>query len=46
MAAWVCLPLYVCARTAIADVFDDLLDDDDIAALEVVWDKLKRTTAR
>ncbi|HEV2342735.1 MAG TPA: MarR family winged helix-turn-helix transcriptional regulator [Actinocrinis sp.] len=29
-------------RAAIADVFDDLLNDDDIAALEGVWNKLKR----
>lgn len=29
-------------RAAIADAFDDLLDDDDIAALEAIWDKLKR----
>ncbi len=29
-------------RTTLADVFDDLLDDDDIAALETAWAKLKR----
>ncbi len=29
-------------RAALADVFDDLLDDDDIAALETAWAKLKR----
>lgn len=29
-------------REALAAVFDDLLDDDDITALEAVWEKLKR----
>ncbi|MFI9269579.1 MarR family winged helix-turn-helix transcriptional regulator [Kitasatospora sp. NPDC052896] len=29
-------------REALAEVFNDLLDDDDIAALEVVWQKLKQ----
>ncbi len=29
-------------RAALADVFDDLLDDQDIAALETVWAKLKQ----
>ncbi|MFH7596953.1 MarR family transcriptional regulator [Streptomyces racemochromogenes] len=28
-------------REALAEVFDDLLDDGDIAALEAVWAKLK-----
>lgn len=28
-------------REALAEVFDDLLDDEDIAALEAVWAKLK-----
>ncbi|MGK4578882.1 MarR family winged helix-turn-helix transcriptional regulator [Kitasatospora sp. HPMI-4] len=29
-------------REALAEVFDDLLDEEDIAALETVWAKLKR----
>ncbi|MFJ8431041.1 MarR family winged helix-turn-helix transcriptional regulator [Kitasatospora sp. NPDC094019] len=29
-------------RAALAEVFDDRLDDGDIAALEAVWAKLKR----
>jgi DNA-binding MarR family transcriptional regulator len=29
-------------RATLAGVFDDLLDDDDIAALETAWAKLKR----
>ncbi|GAA2151380.1 hypothetical protein GCM10009760_46710 [Kitasatospora kazusensis] len=32
-------------REALAEVFDDLLDDADITALENVWAKLKRTGA-
>ncbi len=33
-------------RAALADVFDDLLDDDDMAALEGIWDKLKQGPLR
>lgn len=29
-------------RAALAEAFDDRLDDGDIAALEAVWAKLKR----
>ncbi|ARP73364.1 MarR family transcriptional regulator [Streptomyces pluripotens] len=33
-------------RHALADVFDDLLDDTDIAALNTVWAKLKGESAQ
>lgn len=29
-------------RQALAEVFNDLLDDDDIQSLETVWQKLKQ----
>ncbi len=32
-------------REALAEVFNDLLDDQDIAALEKIWAKLKRPSA-
>ncbi|MER6050391.1 MarR family transcriptional regulator [Streptomyces sp. BHT-5-2] len=31
-------------RAALAEVFDDLLDEEDITALQTVWNKLKRKT--
>ncbi|MFJ9968796.1 MarR family winged helix-turn-helix transcriptional regulator [Streptomyces avermitilis] len=33
-------------RQALANVFNDLLDDEDIQALETVWEKLKRHHVR